>query len=310
MIDPPFKIRTFLSEDFDKIVELEAQGQTLGQACFRTVSFDLVESLSLPNRLPEKNLFVLEVSGEIVGYVYVMPELDIGRVVLSCFIHPNHGRKDFATHLVECALRRARELRVERVQVNIPQKNATTKKLFSETGFGFVRRFLELRLDVSKCTLPDMSEFFSVCRHLEPGEEDKLTFIQNRAFIDTWGYNPSTKEEIFCRTRLPSCSPKNVLLMGEEEHPIGYCWTKINSGGKKHTRKRRGHIHMLGVDPGHRGKGIGKQVLLAGIAYLQGEGIQFVELTVDEENKTACALYKSLGFEISAQTVWYEKLLD
>ena len=79
---------------------------------------------------------------------------------------------------------------------------------------------------------------------------------------------------------------------------------------KKHTHKRRGHIHMLGVDPGHRGKGIGKQVLLAGIAYLQSKGIRLVELTVDEENKTACALYKSLGFEISAQTVWYEKLLD
>ncbi len=167
-----------------------------------------------------------------------------------------------------------------------------------------------MSLDVSTCTLPDMSEVYSVCRHLEPGEEDKLTFIQNRAFVDTWGYNPNTKEEILCRTRLPSCSPQNVLLMGEEEHPIGYCWTKINSGGKKHNGHRSGRIHMLGVDPGHRGKGIGKQALLAGLAYLHGEGIQFVELTVDEENKAACELYRSLGFEISGQTVWYEKLLD
>ena len=98
--------------------------------------------------------------------------------------------------------------------------------------------------------------------------------------------------------------------MWEGEKPIGYCWTKINCGGKKHKRNRIGHIHMLGVDPNHRGKGIGKQVLLVGISYLQSKGIRIVELTVDEGNKTACALYKSLGFEISAQTVWYEKLID
>jgi len=310
MTDPPFRIRAFLPEDFEKIVELEAQGQTLEQACFRTAPLDLAESLSLPNRLPEKDLFVVAASGDIAGYIYVMPELDIGRAILSCFIHPNHGRKDVAIHLVERALRRARELGVERAQVNIHQENPITKKLFSEMGFGCVRRFLEMSLDISECTLPEMSDVFSVCRHLEPGEEEKLTFIQNRSFVDTWGYNPNTKEEIGCRTQLPNCSPQNVLLMGEEEHPIGYCWTKINSGGKKHTRNLTGHIHMLGVDPDHRGKGIGKQVLLAGIAYLQGEGIRLISLTVDEENKAACELYRSLGFEISGQTVWYEKVLD
>jgi len=310
MIDPLFKVRNFLPEDFDTIVTLETQGEIFEHGSFRILPFDLAESLGLPNRFPEENLFVLEANGAIVGYVYVMPELEIGRVVLSGCIHPHHQRKDVATRLVARALLRARELGVESVQVNMDEKNEVTKKFFSDIGFQCIRHFLELTLDVSPCLLPHRNEILSVCRHLKPGEEDKLTFIQNRSFIDTWGFNPSTKEEIVHRTRLPSCSPKNVLLLCEREQPIGYCWTRITSAGRKNTPEHTGQIHMLGVDPNHRGKGIGKQVLLAGLSYLHNEGVRSVELTVDEENKAAWELYKSFGFQISGRTVWYEKMID
>lgn len=307
MTEQPFRIRNYTPGDFDRIVNLESHEETPQHGCFRTLSFDVAESLGFPHRFPEKNLFVAEAGGEIVGYAYVMPELDIGRVVLSCFVHPSHDSKDLAANLVARALRRAEELEVVSVQVNVHEKNATTIKFFSEMGFDRIRRFLEMSLDVSALPFPDMREILSVCTHLEPGEEGTLTFIQNRSFIDTWGFNPSTKEEIVYRMQLSRCSP-NVILLCEKGQPIGYCWTRIESN--KHERDPRGHIHMLGVDPNHRGKGIGKQVLLAGLSHLQKEGIRLVELTVDEENTAACELYASLGFEISGRTVWYEDVLD
>ena len=66
---------------------------------------------------------------------------------------------------------------------------------------------------------------------------------------------------------------------------------------------------MLGVDPDYRGKGIGKEVLLAGLSYLKREGFQIAELTVDSENQAACTLYRSAGFRIQASTLWYEKAI-
>ena len=67
---------------------------------------------------------------------------------------------------------------------------------------------------------------------------------------------------------------------------------------------------MLGADPCYRGKGIGKSLVLAGLARLKSKGLQVAELTVDSENKTACVLYQSLGFEVQANTFWYEKVIN
>jgi mycothiol synthase len=67
---------------------------------------------------------------------------------------------------------------------------------------------------------------------------------------------------------------------------------------------------MLGVDPDYRGKGIGKKLLLAGLARLKGKGLQVAELTVDSENKATCALYKSVGFKVQTSSFWYEKVIN
>jgi mycothiol synthase len=172
-----------------------------------------------------------------------------------------------------------------------------------------VRRFLELRLDLSETHLPKINQTASLCHHLRRGEEDKLAQIQNRSFANTWAYSPNTIEHIIYRTSLPSCSLEDIILACDADEPIGYCWTRINLGDKKAISGRKGRIYMLGVDPDHQGKGVGKQVLLAGLSHLKSKGIRIVELTVDSENKAACALYRSMGFEAWKSSLWYEKVL-
>ena len=66
---------------------------------------------------------------------------------------------------------------------------------------------------------------------------------------------------------------------------------------------------MLGILPEHRGKGLGRCALAAGLTYLESRGIEAVDLTVDSENAEACALYDSAGFKIHSTTDWYEKKL-
>ncbi len=308
MSSSTYIIRNYRPDDFNSYVQLHVESEKVEATRLRALSQVFSERLGRPNHLPEKDLFIVEADGKIIGYIDVIPELGIGRVVLDCLVHPEHRRKGLATELSHYASRRAKELGARVAHVNITPDNVAAKSLLAKLGFRCVSRSLELRLHFSKARLPEVEPTL-MCRHLQRGEEDKLAELQNRSFASSWGFNPNTIDEIVYRTNLSDCSPKDVILASEEDKLTGYCWTTMNLEENAAIGINKGRIFMLGVDPGYRGRGIGKLVLLAGLSYLKSRGSEVVELTVDSQNKTARALYKSLGFKISSSTLWYEKAL-
>lgn len=310
MSGPSYIIRNYRPDDYNTLVQFCAEIGKLEQQYWSESVQGLIENLGLPSHFPESNLFVAEEAGTIIGYGDVMPEVNIGRAVLSFLVYPKHPVTGLARRFVERAIHRARELGLKRVHVNIPQNNLTAERLFSKMGFTFVRRFFQLRLGLSEPYLPNVSRIAPKCCHMRRGEEEKLMQIQNRSFANTWGYNPNTIEQIIYRTSLPGSSPEDIILACAEDKLIGYCWTRRKLGGHSAVDRGKGCIYMLGVDPDQRGKGVGKQVLLAGLRHLRSKGIRIVELTVDSENEAALALYRSVGFEVWSASLWYEKELD
>jgi mycothiol synthase len=310
MSDPTYTIRSFRPEDFAGYVRLNVEAEEVERTGRCTSAQALSEALARPNHISAEDLFVAEAAGKVVGYIDVRSELGIGRAVLDCLVHPEHRRRSLATELFQRASRRAREAGARVAHVNVAEDNVAAKGLLTKLGFGLVRRFLELRRDLSGAHLPAGEQGALAGRHLQPGEEDKLAEIQNRSFAGSWGYNPTAVEEIVYRLGLPGRSPQDVILIGEGDRPVGYCWTEIDPAETAAMGARKGGIYMLGVDPDYRGRGIGKRALLAGLAHLKSKGIDVAKLTVDSQNAAACALYESGGFKISSTSVWYEKALD
>ncbi len=302
----PYNIRNYQPADFDKYVLLIIEAEKL-EPTGRFISSQVIaEHLYFP----EQNLFIIEIAGNFVGYMNVWPELTIGRVILNCWVHPEHRRRGLATKLLGLAVHRAHELSVKALHVNVPESDAAAKSVLSKLGFDCVRRYLGLKLDMNKVNWQDIDQTALGYRHLKRGEEDKLTQIQNRSFAGTWGYNLNTVEEVIYRTSLSSCSPEDIVLTYDGDKVTGYCWTSINSEGEPAIGERKGRIFMLGVDPDYRGRGVGRKALLAGLARLKSKNITAAELTVDSENKVACALYRSVGFEVRTSSLWYEKIVD
>lgn len=308
MSNPAYIIRNYRPGDYGALVHLAAEMERGERNSGSTQSEDLIETLGRPHHSPQSNLFVAEKAGDIIGCTDVTVELSIGRVVLSCLVRPEYRGRGFVARLINRAIGRARELKVGRVHANIPEDNLGARKLFANMGFRCIRRFLEMGLDPSRPHVP-MGRMSPRCRHLKIGEEDKLVHIQNCSFADTWGFNPNTVEEIAYRLRLPNCGPEDVLLAYDGDAVVGYCWTRLYAGKDKAIRGDKGRIYMLGVDPNHRGKGIGKEVLLVGLSYLRGKDLEIVELTVDSKNAPALALYQSAGFQVRARSLWYERTL-
>ncbi|MFC2020552.1 GNAT family N-acetyltransferase [Chloroflexota bacterium] len=308
MSNSPYMIRNYQPEDFDKFLLLTIEAEKI-RPTGRGVSPQVIaEHLGRPNYSPEQDLFLIETDGNSVGYVDVAPELVIGRVILDCWVNPEHRRRGLVTELLGYAMYRAKELGVKVAHVNIGEDDVAAKSVLSKLGFDCVRQFFELRLNMEKVRWQGIDPGSLDYRHLRRDEVDKLTQIQNRSFAGSWGYNPNTVEEIVYRTNLSGSSPEDVVLTCEGEKVVGYCWTMINDGGAA-ADERKGRICMMGTDPDYRGRGEGKKVLLAGLTYLQNRGVRVTELTVDGENKIARALYRSIGFEALTTSLWYEKVI-
>ncbi|MAG14514.1 MAG: hypothetical protein CL874_01340 [Dehalococcoidales bacterium] len=271
---------------------------------------DIKENMGRPNYSPERDLFVIETAREIAGFIDITPELKIGCVVLDCLVLPDYRRHGLSRELLEYALYRARELKAKIARVNIGQDNTSARKVLPRLGFRMVRRFLELRRQIDDIGPPEVTQNTFICRHLSHGETETLTHLQNRCFTGYWGYNPNTAEEIAYYIKMSHGSPEDVILVRAADKPVGYCWTTVNREVETAKGKRKGCIYMLGTDPDYRGLGIGRIALLSGLAYLKRKGRRIVKITVDSENETARALYKSVDFKKWSSSLWYEKAID
>jgi len=304
------KIKNYSPDDFDSYVRLHLEAEELDGAGYCVSSRVLRENLGRPGYSPQLDLFIAEVEGVVKGCINLTPELGIGRVIINCLVHPDHRRKGLATQLYYSALRRASSLGARVIQGSIAEGNIAARNWLSGLDFRFIRRFLELKLDLTEARLVDSPDTRFTCRHLQRREEGVLAEIQNRSFAGTWGYNAGTVEEIAYRASLSDCSPEGIILVCDAGEPAGYCWVTMRTESDASAGTRKGRIYMLGVLPEHRGRGLGRVSLLAGLFYLRSQGIGIAELTVDSENREACALYKSVGFRTYSNTLWYEKALD
>lgn len=309
MPNSSYAIRNYRPADFERYIQLHTEVGKLEPTEYYPSPQVLSENLHRPNYSPEKDLFIVKTTGSIVGYIDITPELDVGRVILNCLVHPEHRRRGLASKLLGCAVPRAKELGVKTARVNIPQGNLVAKSALSRLGFKYVRRFLQMRLDMTELRSQETAQPALHCRHLERSEEKQLTEIQNRSFTGNWEYNPNTVEEIIYRINSSRCSPEDVVLACDGDKAIGYCWTGITGESETAASERKGQVFMLGVDPDYRGRGIGKVVLQAGLSHLKHKGLQVAQLTVDSSNKVAYALYRSIGFKVQNSSLWYEKVV-
>jgi mycothiol synthase len=120
------------------------------------------------------------------------------------------------------------------------------------------------------------------------GDEEHWARIMNDCIGDGWSVNR-------CRTELverPEFRAGGCFLATVDGVPQGTAtaWSKPGYEGDW------GYIHMVGVAPEHRGRGLGKLVTLATLRWFRSHGFRRAFLHTDDWRLPAIAVYLKLGF--------------
>ncbi len=134
-------------------------------------------------------------------------------------------------------------------------------------------------------------------RAFVPGRDDAAWLaVNNRAFAadpDQSGWDEAMLRE---RMAEPWFDPAGFLLAFDDRGLAGFCWTKIHPAAPPNEPAPLGEIYVIGVDPDRQGTGLGRALVVAGLASIAKRGIRVGMLFVDAANAPAVALYEALGF--------------
>jgi ribosomal protein S18 acetylase RimI-like enzyme len=99
-----------------------------------------------------------------------------------------------------------------------------------------------------------------------------------------------------------------VARVGGE--PAGFLMYGIDPRENEHLNKRRGGLWNIGVVKPYRGRGVAKRLMIDAMDHLRREGMDEVDLNVDETNVTgALHLYERLGFAVTRRRLTYTRAL-
>ncbi len=130
-----------------------------------------------------------------------------------------------------------------------------------------------------------------------PGADDASWLaVNNRAFAadpDQGGWTGAT---LAARIAEPWFDADGFLVTEGGDGFAGFCWTKVHPPAPPSEPRALGEIYVIGVDPTRQGTGLGRALVVAGLASLAGRGITVGMLFVDAANESAVGLYEALGF--------------
>jgi len=140
-------------------------------------------------------------------------------------------------------------------------------------------------------------------RGFRPGEDEEAWLeVNNRAFHGHPEQGSWDLATIGERERQPWFDPEGFLLHERDGRLAGFCWTKVYESDDEDDavpeglKYELGEIYVIAVDPDFQGHGLGRQLVLAGLAWLCEAGVGTGMLYVDHDNGAARKLYFSLGF--------------
>jgi mycothiol synthase len=284
---PAGEIRTFRPGDEAAIREImEASLRTDGIPGFD--QGDIERSLSRVPADPEGALLAVE-GDRVVGYC--IPRHD------DLTVHPDARRRGHGSRLVAAARELVTGRGLPYLMLHGPTHLAATRAFIEATGARYHSSLWLFELPAgTPVPAPSFPEEFTT-RTLSPAIElADLVTLMNGTFADHPTPLSWPLETVRHVHDLPEFDPHGILLVsppGDPDQPIAF--TKVEFSADP-GEEPNGWVGLIGVMPAWRGRGLGRELLHWGIAYLRGKGAVKIVLSAEAMNERATGIYRRAGF--------------
>ncbi|WP_440710035.1 mycothiol synthase [Herbiconiux sp. YIM B11900] len=255
-----------------------------------------------------RSLLLAERGGSVVGAAIV------GQGELEFVIDPEWREEGLGRQLLEIVLRNppAPDAAGRPLLAWAHGDHPGSRRLAATHRFAPVRTLLQLRRELAPAASTPSSasaaaapgalpDGFSVTT-FRGGDVDEWVALNARVFADHAEQGGLTADDLRFRMSESWFEPDDFLLLRDGAgRLIGYNWLKIEPDDP-----RVAEIYVIGIEEGHAGQGLGRELMNRGLARMVARGASHAALYVDGDNTRAVALYRSMGFTDHTIDVQYE----
>lgn len=217
---------------------------------------------------------------------------DVGRL----FMDPRFKGHGVGMSVASLLEDRAREKGHERILQMTFGRNDAARALLAARGYEVEQNYWRMRIDVGPDT-PDPG----LGRAYDPAKDEPAVHaLIQRAFAEVPGFDPQDIDA----WRLQWGTPERLRLTTVVERD-----GELSGVSTTGELEGRGWVTHLAVDPAARGRGLGRDLLLASFAAARDAGLSSVGLDVNAANARAAQLYESAGMRVEWRSERWEKRL-
>lgn len=237
-----------------------------------------------------------------VGYAQVSHEDRNGTWALELVVDPHHRDRqpEIAPRLLQAALEVVRAEGGGPLQYWVARPGPEHDRMATEAGLSHDRDLHQMRR-----ALPAGLEPKVKVRPFRVGQDEQAWLVlNNRAFAGHDEQGAWTSQTLADRMAQPWFDPGGLLIHEVDGAMAAFCWTKVHTHtdhdhdpGTAHGGPL-GEIYVIGVDPAHQGRGLGRDMVSVGLVHLEQLGLPAAMLYVDAGNRVAVGLYESMGFTV------------
>lgn len=314
-----FEIRNYRQNDLEPIVTLHNAADTYDGTKEGTSIEETRELISSPDFHPEKNIFVVEAEGRVVGYATLRMFKGEAESSFRTWyqVHPRQRGRGIEEQLLTRLYARAEE---RLANCNSPivdffsHANLIDREriaILERFGLREARRFWQMvRVSLDDLPAPVLPRDITARPYRIKEDDEGVNDAINAAFRDHWGHTDDPLEQWRHFVASPMFQPE-LTIVAENAHSreiAGVCIILVNDEENARLGVKRGWIEILGVLRPYRNHGLGTALIIAGMHNLQQAGMQQAALGADSENLTgATRLYERAGFTIAKTRVAYRK---